>query len=73
MKMATTTSVGGTLFVLIQHCVQDLLTNTLEKKYGPRKERNGKYVHSGDSVGVVMDKAKGELSFAVNGVNYGVA
>ena len=30
-------------------------------------------MHTGDSVGVVMDKAKGELSFVVNGVNRGVA
>ena len=42
------------------------------KKYGPRKE-DGQYVHTGDSVGVVMDTAKGELSFVVNGVNLGVA
>ena len=42
------------------------------KKYGPRKE-NGKYVHTGDSVGVVMDTGMGELSFVVNGVNLGVA
>ena len=42
------------------------------KVYGPRKE-NGEYVHTGDSVGVVMDTAKGELSFALNGVNLGVA
>ena len=41
------------------------------KEYGPRKE-GGKYVHTGDSVGVVMDTAKGELSFAVGGVNLGV-
>ena len=43
------------------------------KEYGPRKEKNGEYVHTGDSVGVVMDAAKGELSFVVNGVNFGVA
>ena len=42
------------------------------KDYGPRKEE-GKYVHTGDSVGVVMDTTKGELSFALNGVNLGVA
>ena len=42
------------------------------KEYGPRKG-NGQYVHTGDSVGVVMDTAKGELSFVVNGVNLGVA
>ncbi len=28
---------------------------------------------TGDSVGVVMDTAKGELSFVLNGVNLGVA
>ena len=43
------------------------------KQYGPRKENAGEYVHTGDSVGVVMDTAKGELSFVVNGVNLGVA
>ena len=37
------------------------------------KKRKGEYVHTGDSVGVVMDTAKGDLSFVVNGVNYGVA
>ena len=42
------------------------------KEYGPRKG-DGEYVHTGDSVGVVMDTAKGELSFALNGVNLGVA
>ena len=30
-------------------------------------------MHTGDSVGVVMDTAKGELSFVVGGVNLGVA
>ena len=42
------------------------------KEYGPRKE-DGEYVHTGDSVGVVMDTEKGELSFELNGVNLGVA
>ena len=42
------------------------------KEYGPRKG-NGKCIHTVDSVGVVMDTAKGELSFVVNGVNFGVA
>ena len=42
------------------------------KEYGPRKE-SGNYVHTGDSVGVVMDTTKGELSFALNNVNLGVA
>ena len=45
------------------------------KEYGPRKEweENGQYVHNEDSVGVMMNTAKGELSFVVNGVNLGVA
>ena len=42
------------------------------KAYGPRKEGGG-YVRTGDSVGVVMDTAKGELSFVLDGVNTGVA
>ena len=42
------------------------------KEYGSRKGR-GQYVHTGDSVGVVMDTTKGELSFVVNGANLGVA
>ena len=42
------------------------------KEYGARKE-NGNYLHIEDSVGVVMDTAKGELSFVVKGVNVGVA
>ena len=42
------------------------------KPYGPRKE-DGKYVHTGGTVGVVMDPTKGELSFVLNGVNLGVA
>ena len=44
-----------------------------EKEYGPRKEYNGLYVHTGDSVGVVVDTTKGELSFVLGGVNFGVA
>ena len=44
------------------------------KGYGPRKGMwGGEYVHTGDSVGVVMDTAKGELSFVLNGMNLGVA
>ena len=46
--------------------------NCFRTEYGPRK-KDGQYVHTGDSVGVVMDTAKGELSFALNGVNLGVA
>ena len=36
-------------------------------------KEDGDNVHSGDSIGVVMDTTKGKLSFAVNGVNLGVA
>ena len=36
-------------------------------------KEDGEYVHAGDSVGVVMDTTKGELSFVVNDVNFGVA
>ena len=43
------------------------------KRYGPKSKGGGQYVHTGDSVGVVMDTIKGELSFVVNGVNLGVA
>ena len=46
--------------------------NYERKEYGPRKGY-GKYVHTGDSVGVVMDTVKGELSFVLDGVNLGVA
>ena len=44
----------------------------LGKEYGPRKGK-GQYVHTGDIIGVVMNTAKGELSFILNGVNWGVA
>ena len=59
------------------HCYYSALysgppQNYKGKQYGPRKE-NGQYVHTGDSVGVVMDTAKGELSFVLDGVNFGVA
>ena len=48
--------------------------NYRRKEYGPRKEKVwGEYVRDGDSVGAVMDTEKGELSFALNGVNYGAA
>ena len=43
-----------------------------DKEYGPRK-KDGQYVHTGDSVGVVIDTANGELSFVLGGVNLGVA
>ena len=37
------------------------------------KKFGGKYIHNGDTIGVVMDTTKGELSFMLNGVNLGVA
>ena len=40
--------------------------------YGQRKDYE-EYLYTGDSVGVVVDTTKGELSFALNGVNLGVA
>ena len=43
-----------------------------KKEYGPRIA-DGHYVRTGDSVGIIMDTAKGELSFALNGMNLGVA
>ena len=46
--------------------------NYKKKEYGIWKDK-GEYVHTGDSVGVVMDTLKGELSFSVNGVNFGIA
>ena len=46
--------------------------NYRHKKYDLTKEK-GQYVHTGDSVGVVMDTTKGELTFVLNGVNFGIA
>ena len=44
------------------------------KNYGPGIEwGGGKYFHTGDSVGVVMDTTSGELSFYLNKINYGIA
>ena len=48
--------------------------NYCGKSYGPRKGKGwGDYVHNGDSVGIVMDTTKGELSYVLDGVNFGVA
>ena len=44
----------------------------VNKKYKPRK-KNGRFVHTGDSVGVTMDTTKGSLSFSMNEIDYGVA
>ena len=43
-----------------------------QKKYGPRKG-DQQHICEGDTVGVVMDVAKGELSFVLNDENLGVA
>ena len=72
MKMITTISVGGTFIVTVQHWFLDLLTITGTKNMDQGKGW-GEFVHTGDSVGVVMDTAKGKLSFILNGVNLGVA
>lgn len=42
------------------------------REYGVRRSK-GKYVREGGSVGVVFDAARGEVSFAVDGVSLGVA
>lgn len=42
------------------------------KEYGPRK-KSEQYVHIGDTVGVTVDTARGTISFALNGVDLGVA
>lgn len=46
--------------------------NYKRKEYGPRREM-GEYVKTGDIVGVVMDTTKNELSFVLDGENFGVA
>ena len=47
--------------------------NYVGKKYGPQKETPESLIHKNDRICVVMDTRKGELSFIVNGVDYGVA
>ena len=61
MKVTTTTSVDGTLIVVVQHCVQDLLTITKAKCMDQGKEKDNMFTQ--ETVGVVMDTAKGGLSF----------
>ena len=41
--------------------------------YGPIRVWDGQYVQTGATIGVVMDTANGDLSFVVNGMNFGVA
>lgn len=47
--------------------------NIKAKEYGPRKKDDDHYVHPGDTVGVVMDTKKAELSFVTGGKKHGVA
>ena len=42
------------------------------KEYEPMKEKR-EYVHTGDSVGVMIDTENGNFSFALDGANLGVA
>ena len=42
------------------------------KEYGPRKNK-GEYVRKGDTINISMDTIKGELSFVLGGVSYGIA
>ena len=72
MTKTTATSVGGTLIVVIQHFGQDHHTTTTKAKSMDQGKKNGQYIHTGDSVGVVMGTAKGELSFVVNDANLDV-
>ena len=44
----------------------------LGKRYGPQKE-SGKYLRTGETISIVMDTTNGDLSFVLNGVDYGVA
>ena len=55
------------------HCGNSALWSGPPHNYRGKEYGKGQYVHTGDSVGVVMDTAKGELSFVLNGVNLGVA
>lgn len=59
------------------HCLDSTIFsgpphNCRSKDYGPRKIV-GKYVHTGDVVGVAIDVKSGNLSFTINGVSLGVA
>lgn len=46
--------------------------NYRDKEYGPRRGE-GEYVKTGDTIDVVMDMTRGDLSFALRGKNLGVA
>ena len=70
--MRTTPDVGDIFIAIGRHCSLDLLTITNAENMD-QEEGEGKYVHNGDSVGVVMDTTSGELSFSLDGVDLGVA
>lgn len=55
------------------HCGDSTLDSGPPHNYARRKYALDRGVKTGDAVGVVMDTIKGELSFILNGVNYGVA
>ena len=72
MKTSTTISVSGALIAMTQHCGRGLHIGTGTKSMDQGKE-DGECVHTEDSVGVVMNTTKGDLSYILNGVNLGVA
>lgn len=47
--------------------------NYRNKTYGPKKEKGSEKAAIGDTVGVVMDTEKGDLSFVLAGTSYGTA
>ena len=69
--MIITKNVDGTLTAMVQHCILDLLIITEAKNTDQEKDTH--ILFTRDSVCVVMDTTKGELSFVLNGVNLGVA
>ena len=46
-------------------CIKNIVTNYYFKEYKPLKE--------GDIIEITMNMKIGELSFSVNGINYGIA
>ena len=55
------------------YCCGSTLYSGPPHKYSNKQYGQGKQLKNGDVVGVVMDTAKGELLFVVNGVSLGVA
>ena len=57
-------------------CFNELLCSGPPRNYNPIYKpikRYGKYNHKNWKIGVVMDTIKGELSFVLDGINYGPA